>query len=186
LAKVNKTKYALLGILSNISGSGYDIKKVCDSSIGHFWNENYGHIYPVLQKMEQENLITKEVKQTEGRPDKNIFSITQKGKEELEEWLMLPIEQQPTRSELLLKIFLSKDIPVENIVEKIKKRKDDCERDLQKYSEIEELFNSGKIQADKKSLVLWTSTINYGRKGEEAQIKWCNETLEELEKIKDL
>jgi len=186
LAKVNKTKYALLGILSNRSGSGYDIKKMCDYSIGHFWNENYGHIYPVLQKMEQENLITKEVKQTEGRPDKNIFSITQKGKEELEEWLMLPIEQQPTRSELLLKIFLSKDIPMENIVEKIKKRKEDCERDLQKYSEIEELFNSGKIQADKKSLVLWTSTINYGRQGEEAQIKWCNETLEELEKIKDL
>ena len=186
MAKVNKTKYALLGILSNISGSGYDIKKVCDSSIGHFWNENYGHIYPVLQKMEEEDLITKEVKQTEGRPAKNVYSITQKGKEDLEGWLMLPVEQQPVRSELLLKIFLSKDIPVKNIIEKIKKTKEDCERDLQKYSEIEELFSSGKIQADKKNLVLWTSTINYGRQGEEAQIKWCEETIKALEEIKDL
>ena len=186
MAKVNKTKYALLGILSNISGSGYDIKKVCDSSIGHFWNENYGHIYPVLQKMEEEELITKEIKQTEGRPAKNIYSIKQKGKEELEAWLILPVEQQPVRSELLLKIFLSKDISVENIIEKIKKTKENCDKDLQKYLEIENLFNSGKIQADKKNLVLWTSTINYGRQGEEAQIKWCEETIKALEEIKDL
>lgn len=185
MAKVNKTKYALLGILNHMSGSGYDIKKVCDSSIGHFWNENYGHIYPVLQKMEEEGLITKEVKQAEGRPAKNVYSITQKGREELDDWLVLPIEQQPVRSELLLKIFLSKDIPVEAIIEKIKKTKEDCERNLEKYSEIEELFISGKIKADKKNLVLWSSTVSYGRIGEEAQIKWCEETIKALEEIKD-
>ena len=55
--------------------------------------------------MEEEELITKEVKQTEGRPSKNVFSITEKGKEELKKWLMLPVEQEPIRSELLLKIF---------------------------------------------------------------------------------
>jgi PadR family transcriptional regulator AphA len=186
VAKVNKTKYALLGILNHMSGSGYDIKKVCDSSIGHFWNENYGHIYPVLQKMEEEELITKEVKQTDGRPSKNVYSITEKGKEELDEWLMLPVEQQPIRSELLLKVFLAKDIPIEKTIEKINETKENCERDLQKYSQIEELFNSGKIQADKKNLVLWRSTINYGRKTGEAQIKWCKETIKALEEIEEL
>ncbi|MDS0525904.1 PadR family transcriptional regulator [Clostridium sp. SHJSY1] len=79
MAKTNKTKYALLGALSLMSGSGYDIKKFCDSSIGHFWNENYGHIYPVLQKMEQEELITKQVEQTEGRPAKMCILLQKKG-----------------------------------------------------------------------------------------------------------
>jgi len=59
-------------------------------------------------------------------------------------------------------------------------------KEILKYSEIEELFNSGKIQADKKNLVLWTITINNGKQGEEAEIKWCNETLKALETIKDL
>ena len=54
MAKINKTKYAILGVLSQMSGSGYDIKKCCDTSIAYFWNENYGHIYPVLKKMEEE------------------------------------------------------------------------------------------------------------------------------------
>ena len=186
MAKVNKTKYALLGILSSISGSGYDIKKVCDSSIGHFWNENYGHIYPVLQKMEEEDLITKEVKQTEGRPSKNVFSITGKGKEELEKWLMLPVEKGPTRSELLLKIFLSKDIPVKYIIEKIQKEKEESEMNLQKYLELEKFFNSNEVEVDKKNLVLWISTIKFGKHGEETKIKWCEETMEALDTIKDL
>jgi len=186
LAKENKTKYALLGVLSQESGSGYDIKKFCDSSIGYFWNENYGHIYPVLKKMEEERLITKEVKQTVGNPTRNIFSITQEGKEELEKWLMLPVEKKPIRSELLLKIFLSKDIPVKNIIEKIQKLKQDCEKDLMEYSKLEKIFTSGNIEVDKKNLVLWLSTIKYGKYAEETQLKWCEETIKSLESIEDL
>lgn len=186
MAKINKTKYALLGILNNNPGSGYDIKKMCDSSIGHFWNENFGHIYPMLQKMEEEELITKEIKQTEGKQTKNIYSITGKGKEELEKWLMVPIEKAPVRSELLLKIFLSKDIPAKNIMELIRKEKEDAENNIEKYSEIESLLNSNKIQIDKKNLVLWLSTISYGKHSEEIKIKWCEETLKSLEEIKEL
>lgn len=186
MAKVNKTKYALLGILNHMSGSGYDIKKVCDSSIGHFWNENYGHIYPVLQRLEEEGLITKEVKQNDGRPAKNIFSITEKGKEELDKWLLLSIEKEPIRSELLLKLFLSKDIPVKNIIELINGIREDSEKDLIKYAEIDALLRSGKVQVDKKSLVLWLTTISYGKQSEDAKIKWCDETIKSLEEIKDL
>lgn len=186
MAKINKTKYALLGVLSQTSGSGYDIKKFCDSSIGHFWNENYGHIYPVLKKMEEEELITKKVEQKEGRPSKNIYSITKKGQEDLEQWLMSPVEQNPIRSELLLKIFWSKGIPVRNIIEKIQNVKQNCERDLEQYSKLEEIFTSGEIEVDKKNIVLWLSTIKYGKYGEEAQMKWCEETLEMLEEIKDI
>jgi PadR family transcriptional regulator AphA len=186
VAKANKTKFALLGILNRTSGSGYDIKKVCDSSIGYFWNENFGHIYPVLQRMEEEELITKEVKQTEGRPNKNIFSITKKGKEELDKWLVLPVEQEPLRSELLLKIFLSKDVPVSNIIERIQDIREASEGDLVKYSEVEGILKSGRVKADKKDLILWLTTLNYGRKTEEAKIKWCEETIEALEEIKDI
>lgn len=186
MAKVNKTKYALLGILNFMSGSGYDIKKVCDVSIGHFWNENYGHIYPVLQRMEDEGLITKEVKQTEGRPAKNIYSITEKGKEELDEWLLLPIEQEPTRSELLLKMFLSKDIPVKSIINRVKELKEEYKRELIKYSEIDELLRTGKIEGEKKNIVLWLTTSDFGKKSEEAKIKWCEDTIKALEEIENL
>jgi DNA-binding PadR family transcriptional regulator len=186
LAKTNKTKYALLGVLSLMSGSGYDIKKFCDSSISHFWNENYGHIYPVLQKMEQEELITKQVEQTEGRPSKNVYSITEKGRKQLEEWLMLPVEPEPFRSELLLKIFLSANIPVENIIKKFQQIKKESEETLSRYLEFENLIKTKNENASKKILVLWLTTLNYGKHSAEAKLKWCEETLKNLEEIKDL
>ncbi|SFD03386.1 PadR family transcriptional regulator [Clostridium uliginosum] len=186
MAKVNKTKYALLGVLSLMSGSGYDIKKFCDSSIGHFWNENYGHIYPVLQKMEQEGLITKQVEQTEGRPSKNVYSITEEGSEELEKWLMLPVEHEPVRSELLLKIFWSTNIPVENITEKFQQIKEESEKNLLQYLNIENFLKTQKEKVDKKKIVLWMATVNYGKHAAEANLKWCEETLKILEEIKDL
>lgn len=186
MAKVNKTKYALLGVLSLMSGSGYDIKKFCDSSIGYFWNENYGHIYPVLKTMEQEELITKKVEQTDGRPSKNVFSITEKGKDELEEWLLLPAEHEPGRSELLLKIFWSRGIPVENIIEKLQQIKEDSEKEIFEYSRVKNSLKTNNDKIDKKNLVLWISTLSYGMHGAEANIRWCEETIKSLEEIKDL
>lgn len=184
LAKINKTKYALLGVLNTMSGSGYDIKKFCDSSISHFWNENYGHIYPVLQKMEKEGLITKQVEQTEGRPSKNVYSITEKGREELKNWLLSPIENEPHRSELLLKIFWSKDIPVKNIIENIENEKEECKSNLQHYREVENFLKSNKHEIGEKNRTLWLITLNFGVHDEEAKIKWCEETIQTLKSIK--
>ncbi|AZV56570.1 PadR family transcriptional regulator [Clostridium sp. AWRP] len=186
MSKVNKTKYAILGVLSHISGSGYDIKKFCDSSINYFWNENYGHIYPVLKKMEEEKLITKQVEQTEGRPSKNVYSITEKGRKELKEWIMLPVESIPNRSELLLKISLSGNVPTQNVIQKIENVKEECEKEFEEYSKIEDAFNTGKIKLDEKNLALWKSTVRFGKYIEEAKLKWCDETLKSLENIKDL
>lgn len=186
MAKINKTKYALLGVLDLRSGSGYDIKKFCDSSIGFFWNENYGHIYPVLQKMEKEELVTKRVEQTEGKPSKNIYSITKKGKEELEQWLKLPIKTEPVRSELLLKIFMSKNIPVRDIIKNIQQIKEDCEKELLQYLNIENLLNNHYKETDRKNFVLWSITLKNGKQGTQAKLKWCEETLQLLEEIKDL
>jgi len=46
MPKENKTKYSILGLLSRAPMSGYDIKKLTDNSISHFWHENFGHITP--------------------------------------------------------------------------------------------------------------------------------------------
>ena len=36
--------------------SGYDIKKLVDAGLSHFWNENYGQIYPTLESLVKEGL----------------------------------------------------------------------------------------------------------------------------------
>jgi DNA-binding PadR family transcriptional regulator len=176
MSKMNKTKYALLGVLNLGSGSGYDIKRFCDSSISHFWNENYAHIYPVLKQMEEEELVTKETECTEGRPAKNIYSITEKGKIELNEWLVTPVENSPFRNEFLLKLFFSGNVHIDTILENIKKQKEKYEKLLTNYMEIENHLKSEEPHISTKESPLWLSSISFGKYQSQAMIEWCIET----------
>ncbi len=104
MKSTSKTKYAILGILTIKPMSGYEIKKMIDSSIAHFWNESFGQLYPALSKMAEEELISVTSENVGSKP-KNIYSITEKGITILREWLALSSDTEQVRVESLLKIF---------------------------------------------------------------------------------
>ena len=47
--------------------SGYDIKKLVDVGLSHFWSENYGQIYPTLESLVQEGLATRKEDRSSGK-----------------------------------------------------------------------------------------------------------------------
>ena len=53
------TPNALLGLLSLGPMSGYDIRQLIPRSIGYFWNESYGQIYPGLKRLAAAGLVEK-------------------------------------------------------------------------------------------------------------------------------
>jgi DNA-binding PadR family transcriptional regulator len=180
----SKTKYALLGILSLQPASGYGLKKFCDEAVSQFWNENYTHIYTVLKQLEKEGLAEKKPEQTMGRPPKNVYYITEKGQAELNEWLLQPVEDAPPRYELLLKLVFSTDIPIDNIIEKIKRYKAKHETALEKVLAGEKEIEKSTDSKSEKWLQLWLIGISSGKYSYKATIDWCNETLEILENMK--
>lgn len=185
MAKENKSQYAILGILKEVSGSatGYDIKKTCDDSIAYFWNENYGHIYPVLKRLEKQGLVNKKIEKTTNKRDKKIYSITDAGEKSLLDWLLLPIDNETIRSELLLKIFLANDLPIANLIEKIEKRKLQAEKNITEYQKIEKKLQEISSDLKDKKLMLWLSTLSYGKHTEKATIDWCLETINKLSEL---
>ena len=52
----NKTRYAVLGLLNMAPMTGYQMRKVYESSLGHFWSESYSHLYAILKVLEAEGL----------------------------------------------------------------------------------------------------------------------------------
>lgn len=178
MAKTNKTKYAILGVLNERPGSGYDVKKFCDN-IAYFWNENYSHIYPVLRQMEEEGLVTKTTEQSEGRPPRNIFSITPAGKEEFIKWLTLPVEPNILRAELLLKLLFSNNIPVENMIEKLEDKIEE-QKLIRKHLDNGEAEIKNLIKTERK-LKAWLSVIKWGKTINDATIAWCEETIQVLQ-----
>jgi PadR family transcriptional regulator, regulatory protein AphA len=116
MARTQRTPFVILGLLG-MSGheprSGYEIKKVIDNVISHFWAESNGQIYPVLKRLAAQDLIRPQAKKEKGRK-KICYSITPKGEASLRSWLAVPPELGKPRDELILKLFFGSqtEIPV--------------------------------------------------------------------------
>ena len=180
MAKSNKTKYAVLGLLAAGPLSGYDIKKIVDQSIGFFWNENFGHLYPILGRMAREGLVTMSLGEKKAGPVKKVYSITARGRKELMAWLKEPAEENPVRNELLLKIFFSGRTGGGEV-------RDMVRAELRKNRELVEVYSGiqARIAGSKSGdAPFWKMTLDFGIRKANMVIEWCDETLRVLARMK--
>jgi PadR family transcriptional regulator AphA len=99
-------KFALLGLISIKPASGYDLKRTIERSIHYIWNATSPQIYNTLRKLRDDGWITTAQLAQKGKPDKQIHTITDRGRDALTAFLGEPIRASVTRDEVLLRIFL--------------------------------------------------------------------------------
>ena len=80
-------KHIMLGILRE-PYSGYDIKKRFDKSLRSFWRAELSQIYPLLQKMEKEGLLSSTSDESNIGPTRRVYKRSAEGREELQSWLL--------------------------------------------------------------------------------------------------
>jgi PadR family transcriptional regulator, regulatory protein AphA len=172
---------ALLGLLSLHPMSGYDIRQLVPRSIGHFWNESYGQIYPGLKRLAAAGLVEKKTERTKGKPDRNIYALTPAGREHLRSWLKLPAAENVPRNELLLKLFFGAHVSPGVSREHVAAYLEANQKALKTYNSIAETLR--REEGNDPQLPFWLMTLNFGRHHSMAMVKWCRETLAELEEI---
>lgn len=106
----------ILGMLLNGPQSGYDIKQAFENLFSYFFDVSYGSIYPALNKLEKEGLIKKEVVIQKGKPNKNVFSITEQGKAKFWEYMSSPLERDVVKSDTLMRLYFSKYTDIEHVL----------------------------------------------------------------------
>ncbi len=175
------TPNALLGLLSLRPMSGYDIRQLIQRSIGHFWSESYGQIYPGLKRLAAAGLVAKKTERKKGSPDRHVYSLTAEGREQLRRWLKLPVAEEVARNELLLKLFFGAEVSPGVSREHVQTYLELHQRKLQVYGEIAKSLR--KEKANDPQLPFCLMTLNLGRHHSAAMVKWCKETLAELDRI---
>jgi len=80
--------YAILGILSYKPLTGYDLKKIIQSSSFMPWSGNNNQIYKSLVELLEEGFVINEVQHQESSPSKKIYTITEEGLVKLKEWVL--------------------------------------------------------------------------------------------------
>ncbi|GHO89224.1 PadR family transcriptional regulator [Dictyobacter formicarum] len=181
MPKENKSKYALLGILSVCPGSGYDIKKFMEQSTSNFWNESYGQIYPMLKKLVDEGLAVSRAEKQEGKPERYLYTLTDRGLEELQHWLVEPIEYATERNELLLKLLFGQQVSMSDNIEHVQRYRQLNVELLAKYRGIEAHLKDK--HADQPDQAYALITVRYGIHRCLALLNWCDETLNTLQAI---
>ncbi|MEW2416570.1 PadR family transcriptional regulator [Streptomyces sp. NPDC046866] len=96
--------HAILVSLLEKPGSGYELARRFERSIGYFWTATHQQIYRVLKRMEGEGLLAVREVPQQGRPDKKEYSVAAPGRAALSRWLHEPIEPESMRHDLAVKI----------------------------------------------------------------------------------
>ncbi|WP_040949976.1 PadR family transcriptional regulator [Gorillibacterium massiliense] len=130
-----KGKDVILGLLQQKSRTGYEINDYFKSVFSHFFNGTYGMIYPTLKKLEQDKVIQKEVIVQEGKPNRNVFSISDEGRKLFDDYLESPVQPEVVQSDFLMRLFFGEFVEesvVEGwIAEELERKKQSLEQLLQ-------------------------------------------------------
>lgn len=163
-------RYLILGLLAEEPMTGYDIKKRVKAALSAATNASYGTLYPTLHKLLQEGLVeVQEVTQV-SRPSKKVYRVTSKGQEELEGWLKQPPAADQIRREFLLKLYLAKDLPVQEVRSLLSNRRD----------EMETLEQSLRAESETVSNPRQAWVVDYALSLCKAEIDWLSQLEAEI------
>lgn len=118
----------------NSSLSGYEIKQKFEDIFSYFYSSSYGTIYPMLHRMEKEGLLTKEIVIQDGRPNKNVYSITEKGKEQFNSYLYSPLEMDTFKSDFLMRLYFGQFAGNDKVIAWLKQVQQEVEQQLEGLS----------------------------------------------------
>jgi DNA-binding PadR family transcriptional regulator len=176
-ARLTTTEYALLGMLARYGEhSGYELLKLAASGVGFLWSPAKSHVYDVLPRLERGGYARRRmVRQTE-RPDKHLWRITPRGRRALEAWVNTidddPLEE---RGVLLMKLFFGEHGDAERLVAHVERFRAQAVEKLARLRAIE--AEEPRDPANELPLM----TLRQGLIGTEAQLRWAEEILPELE-----
>ncbi len=83
--------HAILVALCEQSGSGYELARRFDRSIGYFWAATHQQIYRTLRSMENDGWVHVTPVAQQGRPDKKVYTVSEAGRGELARWIAEPL-----------------------------------------------------------------------------------------------
>jgi DNA-binding PadR family transcriptional regulator len=111
------TKELLLSVLMAGPATGYDIKKILEQEVSKIVDVTISNIYPALNELADEGLVTYERIEQESRPNKKLYEITEAGRAACIDALMTCDARQRLRSEFMFILSFAPYLPKTRIAE---------------------------------------------------------------------
>lgn len=173
--------YAILGFLSYGPLSGYDLKKVFDVSVKHFWHADQSQIYRTLSRLVDKGWAEMEVFEQTDHPDRKIYHITKAGRAELLRWLTGPTPEHVSRSATLIQVFFLAQLQDEVILPKFEAIAQTMRATLSNYEQLsKELASSLPYACTPRELFFQVQTLDLGLRITRANLAWAENVITQL------
>ncbi|MDX2137397.1 MAG: PadR family transcriptional regulator [Chloroflexota bacterium] len=181
-------KYILLGFLNYGPLSGYDIKSLMDESTMHFWHAYHSQIYTTLRKLEEDGVVTSEaLEDDEGKLNRRLYTITDKGQADLDRWLREPLmERSAVKEDLLVRLFFSGRRAREEVLDELRIQRRLHQQKLDYYRSLSPehlLRQTSSPEVLAQEAVYWMTTLSFGRQYEEMYLRWLDETIATIDAL---
>lgn len=178
MARTSQTRLAVLGALSIEPMTGYALRQGITETLGHFWSESFGQIYPALSALEADGLVRRT---GSGRTSGSTFELTDAGLRRLRELLAEPVGSQPPRNGLLLRLFFGRRLGAQACRDLLAATLAEAEAALGRYRALR-----ASVGAEEgPDVPFWLVTVMAGEHSAAAQAAWAREALAALEGLPD-
>lgn len=170
------TEFAVLTVLTVetqcVALSGYDLLRIVERSVGYLWKPTKSHLYAVLPRLVERGLATRRSAPGEKGPDRQLYRVTKKGERLARAWLEEPV---PGDQDLfLLKVFYGGLQSREALIAHYRQHREE------RLAMLEELRG---IDNDRRGHDYFHYfLLKLGIERAEHDVRWAEETLEELER----
>ncbi|GII75565.1 transcriptional regulator [Sphaerisporangium rufum] len=166
-------RVALLGLLSFAGpASGYDLTKMFTLTINHVWQAKHSQIYPELNRMAADGLISVAQPGPRGR---KIYTITEHGAATMRDWLVSHTPSGTMRSEQSLQAFLLPLLEPPQALEALERMADATQARLDGLEEMKKVHMSGQGGGD-----IGHYALDLGIMQLRAILAWTHQTADDI------
>lgn len=88
-------QFVILRVICEEPSYGYKIIEDIETITGGYHKIKTGTVYTLLRRMEKKELLSSKWEGNKKGPDKRIYDVTQKGRQQLKIWLEMVVKRKP-------------------------------------------------------------------------------------------
>src|SRR3954447_20671560 len=159
-------RFPLLALLATGPAHGYELKQALEQRFGSVLPPlNAGQIYTTLQRLERDDLVHDDAVEQNGRPNKRVYRLTEKGRRELDGWLRDHTPTPRLKDDFFMKLVLARVAHIADPLELIDRQRSAYLQALRELDDVAAQANGDTTAA----LLIEGAALHL-----EADLKWLD------------
>ena len=168
-------RHFILGLLTQQPMSGYDIKHVLRSLRWLVGEPSFGSLYPALSALANDGLVMMELETRQNKPSRKIYTITEAGRQTLQEWINQPAGANAPLKAFLMRLLLADNLSQAGLIAQLYQRRAQIAVHRAALEESARIADDGASKGQRLAL-------EYGLALATAELAWLDSTLDRLSK----